>query len=314
MLFIRPFEPTDKDYQTLVDLKHAVWPFLHFNIAMFKARDEKLGENLLANWVAEVENDVAGIGIALDPEETQEADFYRLHVEVFPEFQGRGIGTALFERLEDELLGRGAKILAVQGHETQPQGIEFLERRGYVSKLREHEFRLDLNGFDVSKFAWVTDKIAEYGIRIITLSQLKRESSTWLHDWRILHNAILQDVPTTVPWGTETDEDFAKNHAYNSLDEDGVFFALDGTYLVGVSVIEKRSPQVYEQHITGILPEYRRKAIAKALKLKTIEFAKAHGATTITTLNEENNPMLKLNLQLGFEQLPAWVYFLKEIT
>jgi mycothiol synthase len=49
------------------------------------------------------------------------------------------------------------------------------------------------------------------------------------------------------------------------------------------------------------------------LKVCSARYAQQHGYRYITTDNEENNPMYRLNLQLGFEPLPAWVYYEKQV-
>jgi hypothetical protein len=43
------------------------------------------------------------------------------------------------------------------------------------------------------------------------------------------------------------------------------------------------------------------------------EFAKAQGARSIQTDNEEKNPMYDLNVRLGFKPIPAWLIFAKEL-
>ncbi len=62
-----------------------------------------------------------------------------------------------------------------------------------------------------------------------------------------------------------------------------------------------------------MLRPYRRRGIATALKLRTIDYAQQHGARSITTGNEENNPMYQINLALGFQPKPAWISYRKQI-
>ena len=66
--------------------------------------------------------------------------------------------------------------------------------------------------------------------------------------------------------------------------------------------------------MTGVLRTYRRMRIATALKVRTIEFAQTYGAQWIETSNEENNPMLQLNLRVGFQPAPAWLSFEKRFS
>jgi hypothetical protein len=43
-------------------------------------------------------------------------------------------------------------------------------------------------------------------------------------------------------------------------------------------------------------------------------FARDRGVVEVDTDNEENNPMLQLNLQLGFRSLPALVELRKKLN
>jgi len=85
---------------------------------------------------------------------------------------------------------------------------------------------------------------------------------------------------------------------------------------VGISSLEKdlARPEHLEVGFTGVLPSYRRRNIATALKLKAIAFAAEYGAKTMDTGNEENNPMYQINLRLGFQPRPAWSDYHKKIA
>jgi GNAT superfamily N-acetyltransferase len=71
--------------------------------------------------------------------------------------------------------------------------------------------------------------------------------------------------------------------------------------------------------ITSVVPDHRRRKIATALKVFSAKYALEQGYhyietdTDNDTDNEEDNPMYTLNLKLGFEPLPAWVYYKKEL-
>ena len=63
----------------------------------------------------------------------------------------------------------------------------------------------------------------------------------------------------------------------------------------------------------GVLKDFRRKGIATALKIKAIEKLIEKGVTEIRTDNEENNPMYKINVALGFEPVPFSLEYMKKI-
>lgn len=70
-------------------------------------------------------------------------------------------------------------------------------------------------------------------------------------------------------------------------------------------------PTVGETHLTGVVRSYRRKGIATALKVQAITVAKTQGVRQINTMNNETNPMLELNVRLGFKPGPSWRYYEK---
>jgi RimJ/RimL family protein N-acetyltransferase len=64
--------------------------------------------------------------------------------------------------------------------------------------------------------------------------------------------------------------------------------------------------------MTGVRREWRRRGIALALKVRSLEFAKAQGFRRVVTENETNNRgMIAINDRLGFVKQPAYVHYLK---
>jgi GNAT superfamily N-acetyltransferase len=66
--------------------------------------------------------------------------------------------------------------------------------------------------------------------------------------------------------------------------------------------------------LTGVVRGHRRRGIATALKIRTIEYATQLGAQSIETGNEENNPIVELNRMLGFRPRAAWISYRKEFS
>ena len=65
--------------------------------------------------------------------------------------------------------------------------------------------------------------------------------------------------------------------------------------------------------MTGVLRAYRRKGIATALKLRGIAFTQAHNIPLLITHNKNHNPMLQLNLKLGFVKHGAEIMFMRKL-
>jgi GNAT superfamily N-acetyltransferase len=94
------------------------------------------------------------------------------------------------------------------------------------------------------------------------------------------------------------------------------FVAVDKGRYVGQSdlVDEKQDREHLGTGYTGVHPDYRRRGIATALKVRCIQAAKELGVKTISTGNDQTNPMYQLNLQLGFRPMPGELLFEMKIT
>ena len=57
--------------------------------------------------------------------------------------------------------------------------------------------------------------------------------------------------------------------------------------------------------ITGVLPEYRRRGIARLLKLRVHEWARTHGYREIHT-STANAAVVALNTALGYAIVGSW--------
>ena len=72
-------------------------------------------------------------------------------------------------------------------------------------------------------------------------------------------------------------------------------------------------PQKCWTNNLGVIKNYRRQKLATALKIEALKRLQKRGFTEIRTDNEKNNPMYKINVNLGFEVVPFSLEFMKEI-
>ena len=108
----------------------------------------------------------------------------------------------------------------------------------------------------------------------------------------------------------EIQKDFEKN--YYGVE---IVAVRDDKYIGSTSleVFPKSEPHKAYTEGLGVLKEYRRKGIATALKIKAIQSLLQKGIKEIRTDNEENNPMYKINIALGFSPVPSSLEYTKEI-
>jgi GNAT superfamily N-acetyltransferase len=181
----------------------------------------------------------------------------------------------------------------------RPSIVALAEKYGWKTKMEQKVSMVDLTNFSL--------EVGEIDFEIISLPELKnRRPDTWLHDYWRLDMDLLRDVPMTGEFVEDTVEvfsEFLKNPGFNW---DGCFFAvmpngdLAGTTSLAPNLVD---PEIGITALTGVRREYRRRGIAKALKIKCLSWGKDQGVKSVVTDNEEKNPMYLLNEQLGFRHV-----------
>ncbi|MEM9774478.1 MAG: GNAT family N-acetyltransferase, partial [Chloroflexota bacterium] len=188
-----------------------------------------------------------------------------------------------------------------------------LTQSGFEANQREPRSELDVTTFDFAPFGNLEDKLAEKGFKIYDQPELERKYPDWKRRIYDLEWIIVKDVPLPFPVRQVPFEDYVKGLDNPRILPNGSFFAIDESNgeWVGISTVKKvgADNEAVSVGLTGVIPEYRRKGIATALKVRTVDFARQYGAKSIRTDNEENNPMYDLNMQLGFKPKPAIVNY-----
>ncbi len=241
---------------------------------------------------------------------------YRVGVFVAPAWQRRGVGAALFDHMVAALAARDARAIESFARETKPEAIGFLTRRGFTETLRTWELRLDLSRFDPAPFARHADRVRDDGVMIASLEEERARDSDALRSAYELHEAVVVDIPAPIPHTLVPFEEFVHNNLESPRAlPDGYFLARVGEAYVGEANLRRPQEGAHLFHnVTGVLPPYRGRGIAMALKLATIAYGQAHGHSEIRTWNEVRNAgMLAINERLGFVRQPAWITFERHV-
>jgi mycothiol synthase len=236
-------------------------------------------------------------------------EFQWISCDVLPERRRQGVGSRLFDGLLAEARRRGLRGLRVTVREDSPEGLTFVAHRGFVERRRVWRSSLEVATADTSGLPSLARTLAEGGITLTTLSDEGPQDEGVLHRIHELMAVAGEDIPVL---GTHTPfpyDEFRKFFVEGpTVIPQAWFLAQDGPEYVGLSFgsTDSAQPGVLQQHFTGTRPEYRRRKIALALKLRMIEFAKKAGFKEITTSNDSMNlPMWTINQRLGFRKTKA---------
>ncbi len=248
-----------------------------------------------------------------------EPHHYWMMVRIHPRWQKRGIGHDLHDFLAAELTNLGARVLLMQSHEQMPAIATWVSDRGFHETFRSWQLVLDPRNCNDTLFHTHEERAAAQGITITTLADEQLSDPLWLEKLYDLHESFVCDIPVPDHPNPAPPLSWFVRYACANPEAllDGFFIAKDGDRYVGESFVQRDSQAnswVLHHKLTGVRHEGRGRGVATALKLKTIEYARARGYHQITTWNESNNKcMLQINQKLGFVRRNGTIIFKKQL-
>ncbi len=217
------------------------------------------------------------------------------------ERQRRGIGAALYEKALEFARARGLNRLTtyVRLFEPDEPAVRFLEKRGFVEVDRDVPVKLDLTMFDPAQFT----SPAPDGVRFLSYAEAGDTEANRRRLYALTH-ALERDIPTNdVLPESPPFEEFSKDFDRPEWDSNALALAetAAGEWVGLTQLGFQENTNIAWTFLTGVLPDYRGKGIALALKLRAIQAALRRGCPLITTENHEDNaPMRAINRKLGF--------------
>jgi GNAT superfamily N-acetyltransferase len=317
-MYIREFEPTPADYKAVVDITNTVWPKRELEIDDLRRADaQHQPPYVRRRFLAEHAGEIVGHGLLEHRENMYHPQRFWLHIDVLPEHGRQGIGTALYDHMLTILKSDyDANELHARTTDNRAFSIQFLEKHGFQEVHRNTETRLQTADFDWARFSGFDDRMGTLGIEIRVLRDLMTADEDALYKVYELHQTLNQDSPSAAQRTRVNFESWRKGYssAYRHFVPEANFVALHGADYVGLSGLwgDPASDKIYTG-MTGVLRAYRRQGIATALKLKGIAFAREHDIPLLITHNKSHNPMLQLNLKLGFVIHGAEIMFMQKL-
>jgi GNAT superfamily N-acetyltransferase len=237
-------------------------------------------------------------------------------VEVDQSKTRRGYGTTLWNDAEAELRRRGVRKVYHQITDNRKQSQEFAEHRGFKKTGRADRIsRLELAKADLTGYEGVEERLASEGIEIRSVAEIQPLDESFMRRLHTMVESVVADIPRTEKKHQEQpfevwSQNFLKSPGSSA---EAYFLALDNGSPVGLANLHVRPGAPAFNGLTGVAREYRGRGVARALKLRTIRWARDKGIEHIDTGNDaENARMLAINVSLGYKALPAREEWLKE--
>ncbi|MEM7125515.1 MAG: GNAT family N-acetyltransferase [Chloroflexota bacterium] len=318
---IRPFNDTDEDYIAWIDLSLAINPEVHLTVELLRedVRDCR-AQNHEARFLGEVDDQVIAFGMNWQPSRKPDAP-YEFSFSIHPEYRAGNVPQKMHDHLLTLIERENPSTIASYPKENEPFRKELLEASGFDVKMRFPESRLSVEQVDLATYEELMDKLQQQGIEFVTLTDVMETDSEWQRNVWQMFSIIERDIPSAEPEEPTSFEEYSEYYTEELFRPDSWIIAVDSgltgaAKYVGMCVVNimPTKPKSLYAGITGVIPSHRRRKIATVLKINSVKYAQKHGYEYIETDNEENNPMYDLNMQLGFEPLPAVLYYRKEMS
>lgn len=311
---IRPFTEQDTaDAVSIWNLLNPDWPR-----SVPEALDEYLKHDykyLFQRFVAEVNGQIVGVSEYDQSAASYHPQKFLLEVFVHPDFHGRGLGKALYDKVLGAIQPYNPFSARIQVRESSERALRFFAERGFAETKRDWVSVLDVASCDLSPYEGLESTFSD--ITFTNLAELQKTDPEALRKFHDLFSEVRLDVPRSEP-ATPIAYDFFVDNVINAPDFDGQLFlvALDSESYIGFTgMYPFGDTKALDQWLTGVKRTYRRRNLALALKVRAIQLAKDNGYTSIRTDNDSTNVgMLAINDKLGFKRGAANLSLLKDLS
>jgi GNAT superfamily N-acetyltransferase len=218
---------------------------------------------------------------------------------------------AIVEEAAREL---GVRLGRASVWEDDGPALEALGRRGWELKRKERFWRLDLAGRAerlLELRAGARRRVEAAGLRIATAADLGGEAV--YPDLYRMEDVTAADIPRDTPHVTMAYDAWLEWMRPPAVLPERIWIALSGDRPVGISYLDYGWTPVGTAY-TGVLREHRGAGLARALKLETLVQAVELGIPAVETDNDSANaPILHLNEELGYREIPGQVKLHKHL-
>ncbi|HEX8917963.1 MAG TPA: GNAT family N-acetyltransferase [Chloroflexota bacterium] len=271
--------------------------------------------NPLYRLVAERDGRVVAVGRAIQKFWVASPGSADVSINVRPEQRGQGIGSALYNRLEDAARDFGAERLFTEVRENQPDGLRFARKRGFeptdhVSRLS----RLEVSAARDESYDVLEERLREQGVTVKSLAQLGPDDIDVLREWHRVDMETAQDEPAAEAYDVSFEVWRDSIMKQPGVSPDSAFAALLGGRIIGVTKVQRAGEDAGWHAGMGVRRDFRGRGVARLLKWRSIQWARSNGIRYLYTGNDKHNPrMYSINERLGYVPLPGMVELVRSL-
>ena len=300
------------DYPTIVDIGWRATADCGLTVADLQFGDQQRASSTIAGKFVAVTPEQEIVGTASYAQSAPIDDPQRFNVwfHVLPAWQGRGIGQALYAQVMTTLAPYTPRCLETGVRTDLPRAMRFLEERGFVEVSRECETHLDLATFNPEQFVADLQHVATLGVVLRTYTELADDPNrdAKLYALHVRHHEVGMAQGSLASFA-DWQRAFWQNP---QLHPDGFCIAVAGDTYIGHSHALVVDSTELSYGYTGVLPAYRKQGIARAMKVRVLQWAKAQGYSLVRSWSDSRNEaMIRVNLYLGFTVQPPVLWMEK---
>lgn len=236
-----------------------------------------------------------------------------LNLNVHPDYQGKGIGKAIYQRLSTILAQYKPLPCLSATYEDQVEAISFLQRRGFQERMRTYLPSLDVARTDLTHLKGSSERIMSAGYQIYPMSELAQDPrrNQKLADLLFeIYNRIHPFNPPGKGMYERREEIFLSD-----LLPEATFIAVNRDEYAAVGgLVESLRPNTLDINTFGVSARHQAHHLDLALAIKQheITFAKRQQIQQLVAEVDSTDELgMKVLAQLPFQHRSPWITFEK---
>ncbi len=252
-----------------------------------------------------------------DRNDEQRAYFY---VVVSREYRHQGIGSRLYQEIEEVTLVSAIRELRATFPDTLPESRVFADKRGFTLISHSIGMKIELKTLDLQPYLDLATELEKQGFEFTSMEALGNTEA----DQRKLY--LLNDVTSSQTMGSEGErswssfEDFQQSVCqsdwYKPSGQMVVIEKSTGKWVAMSAITRFEGQEEAYNLFTGVDEAYRGRKLAQAVKAQALLFARdVLGVKLVrTNHNALNEPMIAIDRKFGYVQSPGYFYMRKYLA